>query len=225
MEFTDLLRVAEINTKYSFFAARSFATNFAHLNIRMGFFDYTEPRVNNNSIQITDVFFGLKTLKHFGERIRTLEIEFKYAESKEINILSKYVDYYCSNTLLELKLGFHDGDILGNFKNSFKHVEKLEFHYNGFFYEEQYQERSIIIPNNMTFPALRSLSLGKLFSKLAQHYENCHFPYLEHLSIGRTSSGDSWKLRDIIRANPQIRSFECVECAIELMHLASTKLI
>lgn len=253
LEFPDLLSVAEISKTSSHLAARSFEQNFAHLKIRIGNLSYSKPpnridlaiqsvskeinryvdviplnldklRVEEDSIQIKSVFYGLKTLKHFGKSIRKLDLSFKNVDTKAAKIISKYVDDHCLESLVEFGLEFIEGDGMNLFRKPFSNVEKLTFSRKT--EKENDKEKAISFPTNKTFPALRSFSFEAQAVQFSQRYMNCYFPHLEHLSIIKTPYHSSLSaMKELVETNSQIRSFKCDNCDQRLMHFSGATLL
>lgn len=253
LEFPDLLSVAETSGTSSYLAARSFKQNFAHMKIRIGNLSYSKPpnridlaiqsvskeinryvdviplnldklRVEEDSIQIKSVFYGLKTLKHFGKFIRKLELSFENVDTKAAKIISKYVDDYCLESLIEFGIEFIEGDGMKLFKKPFNHVEKFTFAQK----EEKKndKERAITLPTNKTFPALRSFSFEAQGAQFSHSYMNCHFPHLEHLSIIEPPYRSSLAaMKELVEINSHIRSFKCDGCEQKLMHFSGATLV
>lgn len=147
---------------------------------------------------VNDFSTTLNALKMFGHHMRRLSMVIPDTNSKKAQVITKYVNKYCSDSLTEFDLTTSDGSALHYMPKSFKNVEKVSFRLN---IPSQGTETPLM---NATFPAMRSLHLYFSTQFINNYYLCCYFPHLEELYEHQNYSP---VIARVIRINPHIKSF------------------
>lgn len=243
LSFPDLLAMAQMNHKFSILAndvvRRKFSTIVVNepyleshslgkevlkfIGIRVGLLSNDTMRpsrlsVPQSEITLFDNQMILKTMKYLGSGLRKVTIYYnKVTYGNEIEVIGKYINEYCHDTLEELQLSGSDETSLNYMKNPFKRIERVSL----LFGLPEYDEDTL--PMNELFPALRNLTLVLGYDE--NDYIACNFPHLEHVYLHltyafyRTSS-----ITDMITANPQIRTINVRGSSTEFLQFLSESL-
>lgn len=155
-----------------------------------------------DAIEMNDYKVALSTLRHFGKHIQQLKIVFANAESYQAKKLTKSINKYCSESLLDIEFDVNKGNALKRMSEPFTNVENVKF------WSELPSVEKGKKQMNETFPALRTLTLASL--DLKSTYLTCSFKHLEHLEIlsssaSGASSGDHVIFNSFAK-NPQIHT-------------------
>lgn len=222
LDFMDLLGIAQVNKYLSILAAEVFRSKFSSNTIVLynfvcedehnndGIFFKTFERlgivkkekvhhitmVHDGQIQITDFQTGLKTLKYFGNAIQKLNIYTDDTDTKQSKILSRFLNEYCSESLIELRLDIIEGSAPHFMPKPFKQLTHITF---GNYLPKMGQKTP---PMNQTYPALTTLTLN--LNDKGSDYLNSHFPRLKQLNIMKLKRIDD--INNLIAANSHIRS-------------------
>lgn len=167
--------------------------------------------ISDTFIKFSDLTTVLKTLRHFGHMIKKLTLNLSNVDTTHSKEIIRHVDEYCTESLVELRLGVNGIHALKQFSRSFEKVEHVTFEghssKNSFF-----AQKGNSIPANLLFPALRTMTLKISFNN---DYLAHHFPNLETVQIDVTSDsifnfgfGKKDYLSGFLMVNPQIQNVE-----------------
>lgn len=221
LDFVDLLGIAQVNKYFSILAAEVFRSKFSSNTIVLYNFVYEDERnsdgiyfksferlcivkrekvhritmVHDGQIQITDFQTGLKTLKYFGNAIQKLNIYTDDTDTEQSKILSRFLNEYCSESLIELWLDIIKGSAPLFMPKSFNKLTHITF---GGFLPKMGRKTP---PSNQTFPALTALTLN--LNDKGSDYLNSHFPHLKQLNIMKLKRIDD--INNLLAANSHIR--------------------
>lgn len=243
LDFEDLLSMAQVNENLRVLANDVFRRKFAKKKIviynyfldeepeeELGIiakaltrlrFKFIEKRnanpatiINNESIEIMEnVYNSLNVLKCFGNRIQKLKLVFGEAESDESQKILRFVNKYCSESLIDFELDVSEGNAFKCFKKPFKTIEHLSL-------RDFIPNIEESIPQmNHTFPVLHSLSLTPL--RLMGNYIKCYFSHLEHLCLDVPYCTT---IDDLLQINPHVKSVELAQATPQFMQNVNTKL-
>lgn len=242
LSFPELLMMNDVTRHFSILAGHAFKRNYADREIvisntrdllfgwdepefirilRKNAFEPTECSVELNRIQIKSTYLSLKTLKYFGNIIQTLELSLTNVDTKHSKIIGKYVNQYCTDTLMELSIDVRKGNFLRFIKKPFKNVHRVNFN----FWPDSSEFVNNTLTLNETFPSLRTLSLNHPRTDFNSEYFRCNFPHLEHLSL---TYGYKYMnvdfIKNLLNLNPHIRSLELEFCPEYLLQQISVML-
>lgn len=241
LNFEDLLNMNEVNKEYAKIAAYAFKRKFASRtvsilstrdllfgweepaflrNLKRGSVEQTAYSIGTDRIQLKSIFLSLKTLKYFGNTIEKLDLSLTNADTLHSKMISKYVNDYCIETLVELSFNIRKGEFLRYYRKPFKSVTNVSFN---FWSESEFGNNTLAI--NETFPSLRILSLNHPRTDFKGEHFKCFFPHLEHLSL---QYGYKYSNRDFImnllHLNSHIRSIHFESCPEYLLRKISAML-
>lgn len=201
LDYPELLEVAQVNKNFAYFANNVFRRTFADHEFLI-FYDASKlnksaPQnpyeINPGLIRISDFSLILQTLKHFGPLIRKLRLELSDDNSEHLQIIYKYIEDYCTDSLTDLDM--ENLDILKYTKKPFTRVERFRIRS----YLAQLESNQPLL--NETFPALREFPLS--FRSDNMEPLICYFPHLEHVSVKATFGTDS--IEKFLRTNSHIK--------------------
>lgn len=158
--------------------------------------------------------FYLDIIKHFGEQIQKVAILSTDLISDERSaIIHRYLNEYCSESLIDLHMESIKGSTLAQFKKPFSKLEYL-YAYIGT------DQAGSILPFKYLFPRLHRIFLSYTDYDVSDELSNAtrfiesevpHMEHLKHLEISisllnRTHRATVYKqIENIFRRNPQIR--------------------
>lgn len=236
LSFPELLMMNDVSRYFSILAGHAFQRNYADReivisNTRDLLFGWDEPKfirklrkntldpiecsVELNRIEIKSTYLSLKTLKYFGNIIQRLYLSLTNIDTKHSKIIGKYVNHYCTDTLMELCIDVQKGNFLRLIKKPFKNVHHVDFN----FWPDSSEFVNNTLTLNETFPSLRTLSLNHPRTDFNSEYFRCNFPHLEHLSLtyGYIKYMNVDLIKNLLNLNPQIRSLELGYCPEHLL--------
>lgn len=148
--------------------------------------------------------FDLRIIKVFGDIFHEIKIGFlNNVAYSRWEIVSQYVNKYCSKTVKRLELKFIDQKIMNYLTMPFEVV-------NEFSCSIISDRLNTTQPFNQLFPKLRHLNLY-LYSSSDYRYFDCEIPNLEHLTVTRTQY---WRepdqIRGLLEKNPNIRRIDII---------------
>lgn len=174
----------------------------------------SDEQLEDESIDKIEIFnfsTALETLKLFGNLIGKLQLNLSNADSNEAKTISRYVNHYCTERLVDLKLTVGSGNPLKYWEQPMESVKHL-------YLSATPMSQGRNIPKlNDTFPRLRTLSV--YLSEKSCDYFDCHFQYLDHLIIHehRSNVHDS-SISNLLATNPHIRSVTVHKGRISLLN-------
>lgn len=203
LDLLELAKVAEANTRLAAVAADVFAQRYHQQEIQIKCHEKsTMLRTHDyGRMRFDDVRM---ILEHFGKHITKLDIDFgRFNCSSDIQRIVNKLSEFCSNTLLELKLGLLNDGVV--FPQPFVKLEKLVFYWNFRHFTDPIKVTA------KTFPNIRSIEFHNVrfaFNSIPmeQHLPTLHhfgyytFPYVQF------SDEDLHSIRRIVQLNPQIKS-------------------
>lgn len=160
--------------------------------------------LDENSFELYDFELILNLLKQFGYLIQKLKIKTNNLLPHRSEVINRSINEYCSNSLVQLDLGFLRENSLEQFTKPFNALEEFTGSVDTLKIGHKTQ------PLNQLFPNLRRLNLF-LKSEIDYSFIECAFPHLEHLSVrslysSRLTAEKSFE--NLLRKNLQIRSIE-----------------
>lgn len=161
-----------------------------------------------------DLNLYLKLLKNFGSVISRTQISNQNFHPNEEDLMAQYLNKYCNDSLIELKIEITRHNMLKKLEGPFKNVQ----HFNCSVIDWYMHE--IQVNQNRTlselFPNLRRLTLS-LDSRAKMHFVG-HLPHLERLSLksdtltyGKEYRGDTKYTEDLLSKNAHVRDIELVK--------------
>lgn len=164
-DIIDLASVAEANKRFEFSARDVFQRKHAK----------DEIIVSNAPDPLTKSHLSIMLLKHFGDLIEKLIVDYNNNYRRYDRQLEKAIVEYCCRTLIEITVNDVGRHAFSN--DCFTSVKKVQI--NGGF------GASLVRKLNVIFPTASSLELVKM--ELASHQDTAclsqHFPSLRHLGI------------------------------------------
>lgn len=161
-----------------------------------------------DAIKIKNMHVAFNALKYFGKFIRKLKINTENADAKQSKVISKLLNNYCTESLVELSFRIDRGEMM--FTNTFENVKHISFERN-----LPIMERGML-PMNQTFPALRTLSISLWAAN--SDYLYSEFPLLEHLKLDFREWDNIKFVFELFKLNRHVRS-------VELLYAKSTHLL
>lgn len=225
LDLPSLLNIARVNKGLSYLAGEVFHRRYLKYQIEIDrnsfsnnsneiFFDYS------GRIRLQSYETMLNMLKHFGNSISTLKIDFVSMNSKQSKFISKLINENCSDRLRHLTLDCCKAHTLRHMSKPYKNVESISF------LEQLHDSRNETLSLNKLFPRMRKLSFN-FISTLDGNYINCDLPQLIDLSVDVSDYGNTQNEDDIgqlIKRNPNIRSLTLGYTTAELLNVASNTL-
>lgn len=219
MEFSDLLNTVKSNDEYANLAAQLLRQRIGQRQIIIN--NYILPNENKdmfifgNKFVIRNTSTALDYLEHFGSDIWSLEIEFINGDKKDVRKVMKYVDRYCSESLVELKMTVWYGKTPLITRKPFQNVKELVL-------INRSVDGQTSLPTPLGFPALESLHL-ELF-KFDVTESNNLFPNLYELSAYVNDKSTEKVISNLIDMNPHIQKLELTRTSLEFLQKVSEKL-
>lgn len=220
MDFSDLLKKIKSNDEYyANLAAQSLRHRIGQRQIIIN--NHILPNENKdmfisgNKFVIRNTTTALDYLQHFGSDIWSLEIEFVNGDKKDVRKVMKYVDRYCSESLVELKMTVWYGKTPLITRHPFQNLKELVL-------INRSVDGQTSLPTNLSFPALESLHL-EVF-KFAVTDSNNLFPNLVELSAYVNDKSTEDAINNLIDMNPHIRKLELTRTSSEFLQKVSEKL-
>lgn len=204
LDYPKLLDVAQVSKNFAYYASNVFHRTFADHEFII-FYDASKlnkstPQypyeMNAGQIGISDFSSILQTLKHFGRFIRKFRLELRDDNSEHSQIIYKFIENYCTDSLTDLDMA--NLDILKYVKKPFTRVEHIRIRN----YLAHLESNQPFL--NETFPALREFALSFHTDNIEPL--NCFFPNLEHVSVKGTFGADS--IEKFLRTNSHIKEAE-----------------
>lgn len=224
LEFKDLINAASSNKRINHAAKFVFIRKYNKKNLRFDFCvmkrskttsSLCHVKAKGNTMIILSISIALPLLRCFGRVIH--KIRLSYSNKFRINYITSYINQFCTESLIEIKIWDMPKGGLDYFSQPFTRIEKVSLHNS----EDQHE----LAGNdwlNRIFPKMKQLDVG-LISKLFD-YEDIvnHFPCLECLEIkchenlkfDRLTAKDvrSKNIISSLKLNPQLKKF-IVECS------------
>lgn len=187
--------------------------------------------MTRNLCDIDDVIYVQRTktiyhfLKHLGQSISRLTLE--HGSSQEllmqsitfqvVRSINELINFYCSNSLVELKIVNYYANFFEEMTRPFKYVEKITI--IGWFKKLG----TSTLTFDELFPAIKQITLAnvEVFSPktIARR-----FPHLEHLQMEVSGSFLECDVEAVLKRNPQIRSLNLDGISRHLLRVVSENL-
>lgn len=223
----DLLTLSEIN-EYSILAQDVFRRKYSKKEIKI-----FNPTINftgeifligdEASIPVQHLELILKILKKFGKFIQRLSffIWAAHVSASTIDEISSYINLYCSESLLKLRIqvdGNYSTSVFSGMLKPFNAVEEVTLQ------GRLGKMNSSMLDFNELFPALRNLIVNVVFVENTSFIDR-KFPQLEYVSIAPSGLFTAYKpiqsnpgdVEKMIKKNPQIRSIHFQSCTVEVL--------
>lgn len=219
MDFSDLLKTIKSNDEYANLAAQLIRQRIGQRQIIINNyilpFENKDMFISGNKFVIRNTSTALDYLEHFGNDIWSLEIEFLSGDKKDVRKVMKYVDRYCSESLIGLKMTVWHGKTPLITRRPFQNVKELVL-----INRSIYGQTSL--PTSLSFPALESLHLEVL--KFDVIDLNNLFPNLFELSAYVNDKSTEQAINTLIDMNPHIQKLELTRTSSEFLQKVTEKL-
>lgn len=197
LKIQDLISFAERSRHFLTLAQNAFARTHSAKTLKIDIEDWNVTRrvsSTDSTISIKHYDLILSLLKNFGHLIPSLDITFNYelnANDEKALEISKYVNFYCADSLIKLNIDSHQANLFEEMKKPFTKVEHFSItgsaidlgNFNHSFSE--------------LFPAVKSLDLVR-FQPINVASIDENLEHLETLSIN-------------VFKNEEIRAFPLTE--------------
>lgn len=220
MDFTELFNAIKANDELSASAAEMLRQRIGHMRIVINN-EYLFPNddrkmfIDGNKFVIRNTSMALEYLQNFGDGIWSLELEFRSGDKKDVKKVMKYVNRYCSESLVELSVTVSDGKLPLDIKHPFENLGKLSL------INRSINEQTVL-PTNQSFPSLNALHLD--VKKLDHINTNHLFPQLNELYAYIHNEYNENMLINLIEMNPHIRTLNGANISSALLRTLSAKL-
>lgn len=232
LSIVDLINLSQVNRRFSVLAVDVFRRQFSSYEIKIvkdrsighlpvqsfvdklidDFVDRTALEKEDkspskqfeNHIEIYDFDLTLSLLKQFGAVIRNLTIHTQKLQLNHSEIINKYTNKFCADSLIKFDLAFINSRTLKQFGVPLNECEEFSCSI------DVYEVVDETPPLNQLFPKLKRLSLF-MMSDIDYSFIDCYYPNLEHLTVKglHTSRFETAiAMEKLIEKNPQIRSIE-----------------
>ncbi|XP_055302998.1 uncharacterized protein LOC129568759 [Sitodiplosis mosellana] len=171
--------------------------------------DISTPMVWNNRLLI-DHSLAERFLSVFGDLIKSLAIKYVSIPVFRHKEIGNFVNFYCSETLLEFEVNDCSEGAFDGMQTPFKKVESVIF--NGVW--EKLSNKSL--GSNQLFPEMRYLTL--VYSNGYILDEN--YPKLIELNLNAPNSN----LLRLLQSNPQIQKMTVRDCSTNFLKMLNDKL-
>lgn len=197
----DLLNVADANSYLKLATHTPFERQRRNkqISITMNFDDpqpklwQTNIRCYDKKIYIDDFKSVLQMIRCFGYMFQDLSVIVYYKNfPHKMYYIMNYLNEYCAESLIKIEI--NQSRIFSEFKKTFTKVESVRLTET-----VPFQERRSM---KTIFPNLRYLS------STYNYFLPEHFPKLDKLSFGAVYINQAPTVADMLRLNPQIRSFK-----------------
>lgn len=157
----------------------------------------------------------LEVVQYFGRMITKLKVDYRLLDVYQCEALNKYLNEYCSESLLDVELVHCDDDKIVHLRGPFKFVENVHLHTGNL--------RTNTSRFDEIFPTLCRLDLGEMYYTRTGCFEG-HFPHLENLTM------EFWYglypytvklLEKRLRLNPQLKHLTISRCSWDILKMCS----
>lgn len=197
LNLDDLINVADIGLRYRHLVTRHYAIPKFKLHdslIRLAghMLAGSSFEISSYSIEIVTFPVAQKMLRIFGHLISKLEFNYDRYNPAQARIIAKYINDYCSESLVEIKLYSFKESVLDLWNIPFTKVENV-YLIRGIFTSKPFDL-------NSTFPAMQRLEL-EWITITESKYLVKHYPHLKYFKMA-----DSKTIERILSLNHQIQS-------------------
>lgn len=222
LDLPELINVAATNRYFRTLSFDVFSRKYAKLSIvfrRSVLANVENFQIGpSKEVRIEDYNLMFKILNNFGNLMVTLKIEYLNFGSKRISVLNHYINNRCSDSIIHLELrNYPYNNVLDVIQMPFKNAESVSFGFERI-------TNSVMTLDEM-FPKMRRLDLNNVRIVDASFIER-RFNQLEDFSLSFvTSEGlDQEGIKNVIKANPQIRSLQLAHSSENLLKFISENL-
>lgn len=210
LELLELTNISETNKNFSYLAADVFRRKYSRKTIKiMGSFSIGSTKhifYKNDEIEIQDHEIVPKVLRNFGHLIKSLRVDYIILFESEIKNINRYINFYCSNALINFDVHSGHDDFFDNMIKPFGRVTNVSV--SGRF--NSLGSKSLKL--NELYPAMINLTM-KNIKVIDSSWINLNFPHLNYLCVDVSQNTDPRNAANylseadvvqLIRSNQQI---------------------
>lgn len=230
LELPALTSIAETNKNFSYLAADAFRRKYSRKTIKiMGSFSIGSTKhifYKNDEIEILDHEIVPKVLRNFGHLINSLRVDYTFLFESEIKNINQHINFYCSNTLINLDVHSGHEDFFDNMTRPFDRVTNVlvsgRFNSLG----------SKTLKLNELYPAIVNLTM-KNIKVIDSSWVNLNFPHLKYICVDVSQNTDPRNAANylseadvdqLIKSNPQIESIRLGSITQNLLQMLANDL-
>lgn len=210
LDIPDLVSFAERTQHFSFLAQNAFARTHSGKTVKIGIEDWnseTAAVCTDSTISLKQYDLILNFLKHFGHLVSSLEISFGShlnATDEKAQEISKNVNFYCADTLTQLKINSHQRNLFDQMTKPFSNIE--DFSMTGSANDLGNSNRTA---NLQLFPVVRKLDLVR-FQPENDKCIDVHLERLESFTVNVFKNEEiraipTTELTKFLQKNPQLK--------------------
>lgn len=226
LNLKELISIAEINQHFKILACDVFRRKFSRRTASI-YLPYVKSKEmyepeTNEYFHIANVEVAAKMLKHFGHLIRSLSVQIFSGINAENELIKKFINLYCSETLIEIDIrNYQSPNVFESMTKPFKMVQKVSL------YGQFDKLNNSKLNSGEIFPALRQLTTA-LSAQFVDSISIGHFPHLERLIADFTTYENEEvyiaEYKRLITMNPQIQSLTLIHSTKELLKFSAENL-